>query len=169
MEHVFLITGDVEHTLTIDPSVWIFDEQKIDLTTYFDSPKESDNELEKYTKAISAQWDQEILEGSKPPALTNDNKLSYNKQELLSGSYAMKLGRFLTNAKPKEKADSVTIETAECSEYTFSLEEASSFLLQFSKEGKPLRESGPVHILFEDGSNRSKPIQAVTRIIVGSL
>lgn len=30
-EFVFFITGKVKKPLTIDPSVWIFDERKIDL------------------------------------------------------------------------------------------------------------------------------------------
>ncbi|WP_353626154.1 hypothetical protein [Bacillus sp. JCM 19041] len=60
----FFISGKVKKSLTIDPTVWIFDERKIDLDAFFlagaNLPEE--NDLTDYTRKISAQFDREMLE-----------------------------------------------------------------------------------------------------------
>ncbi|MBU8906727.1 peptidyl-prolyl cis-trans isomerase [Desertibacillus haloalkaliphilus] len=164
MEFIIDITGDVDHPLTIDPSVWIFDERKVDLDTYFDTERE--DELTAYKKAISAQWDREITEGSKPPSQTNENQIDYNKQQLMNGSFGMRLEPFLKNAKPNENATIVSIETADNSTVDVAIDKAYSLILGFSYKGKPLKDDGPVHIYFDDGSNRDQPIKNVLRLRV---
>ena len=52
------------------------------------------------------------------------------------------------------------IET-ETTEYPIDLAKADQLLMGFSKDGKPLKENGPVHIFFKDGSNRENPITDV--------
>ncbi|HHY22471.1 MAG TPA: peptidyl-prolyl cis-trans isomerase [Bacilli bacterium] len=168
MEFIMLIKGNVEHPLTIDPSVWIFDERKVDMNTYFlEKNVEEDDELTKYTKAISAQWDKELIEGSEPPnPNSNDNKILLNKQELTTGSFGMVFEPFLLNARPKSDAKTVRIETSNGEIHRFSIDDAKKLVLAFSKNGKPLRKNGPVHVYHGDGSNQSSPITDVTAFIV---
>ena len=42
MESIIPIKGKVKYKLTLDPSVWIFDDRRIDLKTYFTKPKEEE-------------------------------------------------------------------------------------------------------------------------------
>ena len=39
MENIILVNGKVKFSITLDPSVWIFDERKLELTTFFDEKK----------------------------------------------------------------------------------------------------------------------------------
>ncbi|WP_100373340.1 hypothetical protein [Bacillus sp. FJAT-45037] len=164
-EFVFFIEGKVDHPLTIDPTVWIFDERKVDLTTYFTEEKTTVDEVTAYTKAISAQWDKEITEGSAPPnPNSNDNKLSYNKKELTTGSFGMPLAPFLSHSKPHEEMREVVIECAQKEDIIVPYEVATSMIVGFSQNGKPLRDTGPVHLYYGDGSNLNSPITHVTRL-----
>jgi len=166
-EFVFFIDGEVNRPLTIDPTVWIFDERKVDLTTYFDELDTMDDEITAYQKSISAQWDKERTEGSEPPNPNrNGNLIRYNKQALIHGSFGMPFKPFLTNAAPIESASSVRIETENGESHVCPIEEASKWIVGFSKDGQPLRDNGPVHIYFGDGSNASNPITHVKRIVI---
>ncbi|WP_017727155.1 hypothetical protein [Halalkalibacterium ligniniphilum] len=167
-EFIFFIDGHVNHPLTIDPSVWIFDERKVDLTTYFKELPFQDDVETAYKKAISAQWDKEITEGSEPPRPnSNGNELKYEKQKLMNGTFGMPFRPFLLNAEPLKEAKNVTIHTADGELFTYEFEVAASFILGFSKQGKPLKEDGPVHVYLGDGSNEQNPIRQVTRFTVG--
>ncbi|MGQ0420669.1 hypothetical protein ACT4US_17185, partial [Bacillus sp. HC-Mk] len=48
MSEILFINGKVRFPITIDPTVWIFDDRKVDLTTYFDETRENTSELETY-------------------------------------------------------------------------------------------------------------------------
>ena len=50
MSEILFINGKVRFPITIDPTVWIFDDRKVDLTTYFDETRENTSELETYLK-----------------------------------------------------------------------------------------------------------------------
>ncbi|MED1564249.1 hypothetical protein AJ85_09145 [Alkalihalobacillus alcalophilus ATCC 27647 = CGMCC 1.3604] len=164
-EFIFFITGEVEHPLTIDPSVWIFDERKVDLNTFFIEKKEIEDPEIAYRKAISAQWDKEIIEGSEAPnPNANGNKITYNKKELLNLSYGMPLEPFLLHTNPKENANKVKIITKSGEEFTYDFEVARKLIAGFSKEGKPLKEDGPIHLYHGDGTNLDSPIKEVSEI-----
>jgi hypothetical protein len=159
LESIVPIKGKVKFTITLDSGVWIFDDRKVDLTTYFDETNETIDELEEYTKAVSKHWSREIQEGATyPPTLKTEKK--YEKEKILNGTFAIPLNPFLTNAEPLENATSLVIET-DSDEYRMDLAQADQLLIGFSKEGKPLRENGPVHIYYKDGSNRENPITDV--------
>jgi len=159
LESIVPIKGKVKFTITLDSGVWIFDDRKVDLTTYFDDKNETIDELEEYTKAVSKHWSREIQEGATyPPTLKTEKK--YEKEKILNGSFAIPFAPFLTNAEPLENAASLVIET-ETDEYRMDLAQADQLLIGFSKAGKPLKENGPVHIYYKDGSNRDTPITDV--------
>ncbi|SDM05178.1 hypothetical protein [Bacillus sp. OK048] len=164
MENIILLSGKVKHSITLDPTVWIFDDRKVDLSTYFSSPYKNDNGLEEYTKSVSKHWDREIMEGAVyPPTLKTEKK--YEKEKMLTGTFGIPFQPFLKNAEPAEQAVTLIIKT-ETSAYEIPLELANDLILGFSDMGKPLTEDGPVHIYFGDGSNRLTPIKNVKEFIV---
>ncbi len=166
-EFVFFIDGDVNHPLTIDPTVWIFDERKVDLDTYFDEIKTMDDEETAYKKAISAQWDKEITEGSAPPRPnSNGNVIKYEKQKLINGSFGMPLKPFLHNAEPKTGVSQVEVMQEDGRSHMISFSEAEACIVGFSYKGQPLKKDGPVHLYFGDGRNRETPLKKVVRFTV---
>ncbi|KIL50335.1 hypothetical protein KP77_17100 [Jeotgalibacillus alimentarius] len=165
MNNIIPISGRVKFQLTIDPSVWIFDERKIDLTTYFDEERVEIDEIEQYSKAVAEHFSREIKEGAEIPKPVSPAKKKTQKETLLNGTFGIKMKPFIKNAEPEAGAEKVMISTAD-GVHSFSMEEAGELILAFSKNGKPLREDGPVHILFEDGSNRDNPIKNVRKITI---
>jgi hypothetical protein len=164
MENILLISGKVKYSITLDPSVWIFDDRKVDLTTYFSKSMEQNNELEEYTKSISKHWDREIIEGAVyPPTLKTEKK--YEKEKVLTGSFGISLQPFIKNAEPTEEAAVLVIKTS-TSVHEIPLDIAQDLILGFSKSGKPLSEDGPVHVYFGDGSNQQNPIKNVREFII---
>ncbi|WLD95020.1 peptidyl-prolyl cis-trans isomerase [Alkalihalobacillus sp. AL-G] len=160
METIVFIDGKVKFPITIDPGVWIFDDRKIDLDTYFkEGPK---TETDTYTKEVSEHWDRERMEGARVPSKSNDNKIHYDKMQLFSKSYGIPLSPFILNAQPEQKASHVIIGTKDGTEIKISVSEAKSAILGFSTNGKPVKD-GPVHFYYGDGSNQSKPIHSITR------
>jgi hypothetical protein len=159
VESIVPIKGKVKFVITLDSGVWIFDDRKIDLTTFFEEGSIMKDELEEYTKAVSKHWSREIQEGATyPPTLKTEKK--YEKERVLNGTFAMPFTPFLANAEPLENASEIIIET-DTGEYSFDIDKADDLLLGFSKDGKPFKEDGPIHILFKDGSNKENPIKHV--------
>lgn len=157
------IKGNVRHSITLDPSVWIFDDRKIDLDTYFTDDHVEKDELEEYKKAMGKHWSREIMEGATfPPTLETEKNFEQTRD--LSGTYGMYLNQFLKNAAPREDAETISFETTDGGKYTFPLTKLDDFILKYSVDGKPLMEDGPVHILFKDGSNLADPIRNVVTV-----
>jgi hypothetical protein len=164
MENIIMIKGKVNYTITLDPGVWIFDDRKVDLNTYFQKPQLEKNELEEYTKEISSHWDREITEGAiVPPTIKTEKR--YEKEKLLLGSFGIPFKPFLLNASPHEDASQLIVVTRD-EELVFDLTTSYNFILGFSHNGKPLKEDGPIHLYFGDGSNKMEPIKHVKEFIV---
>ncbi|WP_240375057.1 peptidyl-prolyl cis-trans isomerase [Bacillus piscicola] len=160
MEFIVLIHGKTKHQITIDPTVWIFDDRKIDLKTWEGEEKRKQDDLEAYTKSISKQWDKEMIEGAQIPR-SQTNKVRNKKEALINGTFGIPFGSFIENADPNEDASKVAIETINGDEYIVALEEAKNFVIGFSKDGAPLRETGPVHVYYGDARNKENPITGV--------
>ena len=160
MESIIPIKGKVKYKITLDPGVWIFDDRKVDLITYFQQEQAIDSSLEDYTKSISKHWDREITEGAVyPPTLKTEGK--FQKEKILNGTFGIPFKPFLRNAEPEENARSVVIECG-TDEVKLPLEEAYGLILGFSKDGKPLNEDGLLHAYYKDGSNRENPIKNIS-------
>ncbi|UII57269.1 peptidyl-prolyl cis-trans isomerase [Cytobacillus spongiae] len=159
MENIMMIIGNVKFSITLDPGVWIFDDRRVDLDTYFDEFKTDSDALEEYTKSISTHWDREIMEGSTFPKTLKTEK-KFEKEKVLSGSFGIPFKPFLKNAEPHEQAKEIEISQAD-GVVVIPIEEAEHLILGFSKNGKPLVEDGPVHVYYQDGSNRSNPLKRV--------
>ena len=83
---------------------------------------------------------------------------------MLTGTFGMAIKPFLKNAELKADAKELVFECSTDEEVVFPLEQAENFIFKFCQEGKPLLEDGPVHVLFEDGSNLENPIKNVRAI-----
>jgi hypothetical protein len=165
LESIIPIKGNVQHVITLDPTVWIFDDRRIDLETYFTDSFVEKDELEEYKKSMGKHWSREIMEGATfPPTLKVEKK--YEKTKMLTGTFGILLSHFLKNAVPAENAQSIILETADKENYKFPLSQAEDFIFKFSDKGKPLNEDGPVHVLFKDGSNIDSPMRNITAVIV---
>lgn len=159
MESIILIKGKVKFTITLDPSVWIFDERRKDLDAFLKGIDDNTESEEDYAKRMSKQWERELTEGSvRPPTLVTD--VTFDDKKNSSGTYGMQLKPFLKNAEPEKDAQKLIIETHD-EEIIVPLETGREMLLGFAKDGKPLREDGPVHCYFADGSNKDQPIKKV--------
>ncbi|MFJ7730083.1 peptidyl-prolyl cis-trans isomerase [Neobacillus sp. NPDC097160] len=160
MENIMSISGKVKYPITLEPGVWIFDDRRIDLTTYFSNKKEDSNSVEAYTKAVSKHWDREIMEGAIfPPTLKTEKK--FEKEKVLTGTFGIPFMPFLLNAEPASDAATLVVQTTN-GEYEFTIEKAYGFILGFSNNGKPLTSDGPVHVYNGDGTNHKNPIKNVT-------
>jgi hypothetical protein len=160
------LTGKVKYKITLDPGVWIFDDRKVDLNTYFQDEDKAVNELDEYTKNMSRNWTREIQEGATtPPTLKTEKK--YQKEKILNGTFGIPLAPFLNNAEPENGTNTIVITTDDQNgEISLPLSKGDEILLGFSKDGKPLKEDGPVHIYFKDGSNADDPIKKVRGFII---
>lgn len=165
METIIPIKGAVTYKITIDPTVWIFDDRRLDLKTYFDRKLEEDSEDMKYLLSMGKHWSREIMEGATfPPTLKTERK--FDRQGMKTGTFGMEIKHFLKNAEIQDSATRVVFECENGIEHAFSIDEAKTIIFKFSQDGKPLLEDGPVHLLFADGSNVDNPIKNIRAIRV---
>lgn len=158
MEMIIPVKGNVKFPITIDPTVWIFDDRKVDLDEFFSEQYTEVNEEVEYTDVTSKQWSREITEGAIfPPTLKSEKK--YERTKLLTNSYAMAIQPFIQNAEPEASATHLVVEGEK--EVRYPLSELGSLLVQFSEKGKPLKEDGPVYLLHKDGNNLDAPLKQV--------
>lgn len=153
---VIQVKGNVTYPITIDPSVWIFDDRKFSFEKQ--QPVHPDGAAE--TDEQTLDTERVIREGRiSPPTLKSEKR--FEKEKLMNGSFAMKLGAVLSNAEPKESAvQCVFISDSERT--AVPLEKAIDSIAHFSEAGKPLQDGGPVHI-YVDG-NFDEPITGVKEI-----
>lgn len=165
MSSIIPIKGAVTYQLTLDPTVWIFDDRRIDLTTYFNKDKTTENAEEKYLREVGAHWSREIMEGAVfPPTLKTERK--FDRKGMMTGTFGMNIEPFLKNAEILPEAKEVVFECANGEEHTFPIEVAKTLIFKFSDNGKPLANNDLVHLLFDDGSNVDNPIVGVVAIRV---
>ncbi|WP_214483201.1 peptidyl-prolyl cis-trans isomerase [Bacillus sp. SM2101] len=163
MTSIVMIEGNVAYNITLDPAVWIFDDRRINLKSFFSSNKEEDKSEGNVTN-VSKQWEREISEGAiSPPTLQTEKK--FEKEKVLTGSFGILLKHFLENAQPLQNATALDIVT-HTETITISLSQAADAILAFSNNGEPLKDNGPIHIYFADGSNKESPITHIRKFIV---
>lgn len=164
MENIIPIQGKVTFTITLDPGVWIFDDRRVDLKTYFEGSQKVEDDLEEYKKSMSKHWDREIMEGAVfPPTLKTEKK--FEKEKVLTGTFGIPIKPFLKNAEVKEDAKYLTLVTSD-GDVTMPLEVGQELILGFSKDGKPLTSDGPVYAYYGDGSNKHQPIKNIRAVAI---
>ena len=165
METIITIKGNVKHTITLDPTVWIFDDRKVDLDTFFTKEFVEKDKDEEYKRSMGKHWSREIMEGATfPPTLKTEKK--FDRRKMVTGTFGISLDHFVKNAIPAEDAETITFLTTDGSKETFPVSEVGNFLFKFSQDGKPLTEDGPAHLLFKDGSNIEQPLRKVAEIVI---
>lgn len=157
------VTGNVKYPITLDASVWIFDDRRIKFEDAFSENLESAKQQEETFKYSSDErFNREVFQA------TNDNKPIPRKDrdEILTSSYVISFKPFYDNLEVTDTAKEATIVQTDGNEITLTLKELEESYFQFSYLGKPLQEDGPVHIYFKDGSNKEDPVKAVKKIVI---
>ncbi|WP_226034590.1 hypothetical protein [Aquibacillus saliphilus] len=158
------LTGNVTYSITLDPTVWIFDDRKVEFDQAFsnENPKQNkdDNELKKASERFDREVNQHRI---KPPVNKSISRFERNK--ILENTYVMPIKDFLETAQINNSAKQARLVTTN-TENTISLDELTNCFLLFAKKGKPLTEDGPVHLFFKDGSNKDEPIKGINKIII---
>jgi hypothetical protein len=151
---IICIKGNVKYAITLDPSVWIFDDRK-----FLFEPGELPDKKPGCMETEPIDHERQIREGKIfPPTLQSEKK--FEKQKLMKGTFAIDFQPFLNHADPAPDASRCVFHSSERT-YSFSLTEARELILFFSDKGKPLQEGGPIHVYHP---NREKPVTHVTEI-----
>lgn len=146
---IVMIKGNVHYPITLDPTVWIFDDRKIELEKAF-TQRETESESESIFH--------------KPPVNRSISKME--GESFLKNSYVIPLYDFINNAEPKPDATEVEFVCSGEKNQKISLESAKNGYFLFSMKGKPLHEDGPVHFYYRDGSNQDNPIKHIKQITI---
>jgi len=157
------IKGNIKFPITLDPSVWIFDDRKIVLEELF---TERETEEKKADAQITAEmFDQEVYFNTKikPPV---DNSIKrFDREKALTESFVMPLASFILNAQPAADAKHARLIT-DNDDIVITIEQLTNAFVRFSENGKQLTEDGPIHLYFGDGSNAEEPFINVKEIII---
>ncbi len=158
------IAGNVKYPITLDPTVWIFDDRKLTYDEVFNEAEaKAAAEEEDEIKRKSLRFNREIYQQKiNPPVNKSINR--YEKQRILKGTFLMPLMPFIHTSEPDSKAETVSLVTDE-GDHKIKADLLAGALLLFAEEGKPLKEQGPVHLYFEDGSNQDEPIKGIKKIV----
>lgn len=78
----------------------------------------------------------------------------------------IEFGPFLKNAEPAEDATKLVVHQRGGGRCILPLEPAYTAVLQFAREGKPIRPDGPALLFLADGSNQDRPIDFIEKIEV---
>ncbi|MFT8320334.1 MAG: peptidyl-prolyl cis-trans isomerase [Bacillus sp. (in: firmicutes)] len=163
MDSIIPIKGAVQYEITLDPSVWIFDDRKLTGEQLFCCTS-SNADSEEYKKNTSLLWERELMEGSVVPPKKQAEK-QYKKEELLQGTFFMPLAPFISHAEPFCDAKEMVLNTNhKIAVYPLSLLE-EMFLL-FCVQGKALQEHGPVHLYIRNMGNLQIPVKDIQSIFI---
>ncbi|MGI8314020.1 hypothetical protein [Halobacillus mangrovi] len=159
------IAGNVKFPITLDPTVWIFDDRKLTFNEAFHPEEiEKSDEEEDELKRKSLRFDREVYQQKlNPPVNKSINR--FEKQRIMKGTFLMPLKPFLHTSEPEASVEEAALVTDE-GEHTIPADALSESLLLFAEDGKPLKETGPVHLYFKDGSNKATPIKGIKKIIL---
>ncbi|MFC2950236.1 hypothetical protein [Virgibacillus sediminis] len=156
------IKGNVSYSITLDPTVWIFDDRKVLLEEAFSGHTKVAEKDE--DEAASERFNREVYQHQiKPPVNKSISRME--GKEILANSYVMPIEDFLQHAEINPGAVDATLVTKD-GEHRLSLDELQNSYFLFAVDGKPLKEDGPVHVYYGDGSNQKDPIKNVFEIII---
>jgi len=155
------LKGNVKFPLTLDPTVWIFDDRKIILEEAFQAEILDEDDADFLKRKAEIFEEVYLSKNNKPP--TQKTVAKYKKDEVLQHSYVIPLKDFILNAEANEDASRALLQRDEDT-VAISYEQLVSGYALFSIKGKPLIDDGPIHFMFGDGSNKEAPIINVKSI-----
>ncbi|MBP1968232.1 hypothetical protein J2Z83_000324 [Virgibacillus natechei] len=158
------ITGNVTYSITLDPTVWIFDDRKILFEEAF-TEKVSQKEPEDELKKAAERWGKEYYHHQHIDPPVNKSISRFEGEKILKNSYVMPIKNFLDNAEIHSDSKEATIVTKD-GDVTISIHDLQNSYFLFSLNGKPLKEDGPVHLYYTNGSNKEDPIKNVSKVII---
>lgn len=162
MSEVIVFKGAVAFPITLDPTVWVFDERKFDLRTYTGEEDSSSANQAKYLHGTGTQWDKELREGA---TLPSERKSLAEERKVLEGEYGIRLAPFIANASPLPEVTHVRLHRQDQEAIILPLAEARRAILQFSKDGKPIKEDGPVYFYMPEVLlAKNEPIKGITTL-----
>ncbi|WP_068672511.1 hypothetical protein [Oceanobacillus sp. Castelsardo] len=158
------IIGNVTYSITLDPTVWIFDERKILLDKAFTKNIKSDEDFSK-TKKLAERYNREVFQSNAKVPPVNKGLTKKEGEEILKNSYVMPLYDFIKNAEIKDSAKSATFLSGDNQELiTIDINQLLNGYFLFAINGKPIKEDGPVHFFYGDGINKNDPIKNINKI-----
>lgn len=157
------IIGNVTYSITLDSSVWIFDERKILLDDAFSKNQENNTDEVHITKRLADRFNREVYQSNANAPRVNKGLTKKEGEEILKNTYVMPLADFIENAEIKIDAKKATFITTD-GEYSVSIQELKDGYFLFSRNGRPLKDDGPVHFYYRDGSNKDNPIKGIQKI-----
>lgn len=154
MDNIVLVKGNVNYTITLDPGVWIFDDRKKRLNEFFEQEVEV-KEDQDYAEKAAKQWDETMKNGVTP------KRESFVEKKDISGDWGIPFYPFLMNAEPNPSATQVVCQLASGESVALDMKQAKESIICFALDGRTIREDGPIHLYFADGSNRNQPIKGI--------
>lgn len=158
---IIQLKGKVTYPITLDASVWIFDDRKVILEEAF-LPNE-EVALEDQAKKAAELFDQDLYFKTKIKPPVNKTLSRYEKEQALTQSFVMPIGEFIKNAEILADATTAILQT-NGDDVIITIDQLMDALILFAVDGKPVKEDGPVHLLFGDGTNQNDPIKGVKTI-----
>lgn len=161
---IIQLKGQVEFPITLDPTVWIFDDRKVLLEDAFKERVEK-TEVNPAQKAEEL-FNQEIYsqKSIKPPVNKSLNR--EEREKALKHSFVMPIKDFLDTAKIDATATAARLLIPGDDDCVITIDQLYNASLLFAIDGKPIRENGPVHLFFGDGSNQDSPIKGIKQIVI---
>lgn len=161
---IIQLVGNVKYPITLDSSVWIFDDRKIIFDDAFslDNNEAQNSETEDYSDRFNEMYSLEVYQQKiKPPVNKSINK--YEKEKILTNTYVMPIKPFIKNAEIAPEATIAQLHTVN-GEIEITKEQFINSFLLFAVDGKPVKDEGPVHLYFKDGSNKDSPIKGINKV-----
>lgn len=147
----------------MDPTVWIFDDRKILLEDAFTKKSSGPDKVNEFNKTAQRLGQEVYQQSIKPPV--NKSIKRFEREQILKSSYVMPIKDFIDHAEVKPDAEEATLLTAN-EEVNIPLETLINCFLLFAVDGKPLKQEGPVHLFYNNGTNRDNPIKGIKEIII---
>ncbi|MDC3416519.1 hypothetical protein [Aquibacillus salsiterrae] len=155
------LVGNLTYPITIDPTVWIFDDRKILFDDAFLDKADKDSSIEDELKRTADRFARETF--IKPPVNRSIDK--FERSKLLTNTYVMPIKDFINTVEVAPNATVARLQTID-DEHRITIDQLRNSLLLFAKDGKPLKEDGPIHLYFGDGSNKHSPFKNIKKIII---
>src|SRR5690625_2050105 len=105
---IIQLKGNVKFPITLDPTVWIFDDRKIVLEEAFNNSEKNfkvkDNDLQKQAEIFEQEYNR-----VKPPV--NKSIKRFDKEKILVNSYVMPIKDFIHHAEVNKNAVRAILKT----------------------------------------------------------